>query len=97
MVGCREGQLRITNRVSQFRDSPQARTTTEVVHDVAVNVQESGVVAEIGYNMTVPDLVEERARCHRNLPCGPTYSAASAGCAHFIGRAACRERVWKNV
>ena len=63
MVEGGEGEIGIAHRLARALDHGEAAAAA-VMHQMAADVQERVVVAEIGDDMTIPDLVEEGLSRH---------------------------------
>jgi len=61
MVGGRKGQFGIMDLEALALEVEQAARATEIVQEVAVDMQEIGVVADARDDMLVPDLGQHRA------------------------------------
>jgi len=67
VVGRGKGQLRAAHLEPTLLEVEQAARAAEVVQQVPVDVQQVGVVAEIGEGVGVPELGKQRARGHGPL------------------------------
>ncbi len=64
MIGHRERQLGVAHRKTAFGQHPERWRPREIVHEVAVDVQEIEAASEVGHDVRVPDLLDDRARSH---------------------------------
>ncbi len=75
VVGRREGEARIAQPVAFLRDIQDRASAAQIVQQMAVDMEQGVVVAEIGDDVLVPDLVEERLAGH-----SPITAPNSAHC-----------------
>jgi hypothetical protein len=60
VVGCREGKFRIVHAKPTRLQVEKTAGTAEVVQDMAIDMEKDRVVTEIGDDVRVPNLFEER-------------------------------------
>ena len=60
MIRCREGQLRIANLEAPTLEIEQAARASEIVQQMAVDMEQVGIIAWLGDDMLIPNLGQHR-------------------------------------
>jgi hypothetical protein len=61
MIRRREGQFGIMDREIAALEVEQAARTAEIVQQMAIDMEQVGIVADMGDNMLVPDFGQQRS------------------------------------